>query len=208
MISPCATFPGFRAKHAFFFYDTEISFHALRSTTGDASHSATGKMLVGYSGTPANNHASALKMLNGKTGISEVIMPVSYGDHVYISRLKAWVGKQRFTFKVTFLEHFQPFEQYLDFVNSCDAIVLNALRPAGLGNFWIGIFLGKKLFLNEKNLAFQDLKSLGISFFSMNLADSPENLTLGKDQVDRNRTICLDFFSEEHVRPAYISLFS
>jgi hypothetical protein len=76
-----------------------------------------------------------------------------------------------------------------------------------MGNFWLGICLGKVVLLREDNLAFGMLKKLGLTFFTFD--DWKANMhTLDQAAIDRNRDICTSFFSEERISGLYRELFN
>jgi hypothetical protein len=198
--------PGLNARHQMFFYDVDISFERLHSKIQGAARNRNVRVVLGQSTMPAGNHIGALEILAKKSSIGEVIIPASYGDAVYGDRLEKEVANRKFPFAINFLKTYQSFENYIAFLNSVDVIILNSTRPAGLGNFWIGVFLGKAVFLRKENLAFQMLRDLGLKFFSLDeWHDAPPSLTA--DEAEGNRQICLGFFAEEKINGIYSNFF-
>lgn len=200
--------PGIRAENKFFIYDQDIPFHALASFLGDPVEAPIKyRIMVGYSGMPNNNHLRALMLINQVTSdVQEVSLPISYGDMNYVKLLENEVAKRKSSYKITFHKSYTSFEKYIQYLNSFDCLVFNPIRPAGMGNFWVGIFLGKRVFLNRQNLAFPFLKSLGLDFYAvdqlLNLAELPSI------DINKNKKLCLDFFAESRIAQVYQSLFN
>lgn len=200
--------PGLHPEKSFFIYDQDISFPSLLSYLVDSSERKSNyRIMVGYSGLSNNNHLSALEMIGeANIKVEAVSLPVSYGDMNYIRLLEEEVRKRNFPFEVIFNKQYTSFEKYINYLNSFDVLVFNPIRPAGMGNFWVGIFLGKRVFLNKGNLAFSFLKQIGLDFHSVDEIAMMGNL--GPIDIERNRKICLDFFSESRLNDVYGTLFS
>lgn len=202
--------PGFKARQYFFFYDLDTPFAKLQEKIlhGNSNERREVSIMIGHSGNPVNNHVSALLAVYQSdfvNRIDRVGIPASYGSSNYVNLLRSWVDGQHFPFVVDFHLLHQPYDKYVEYVNAFDVIILNSIRPAGLGNFWLGIFLGKTIFLNSKNLAFPFLKNLGLSFYSLDEINAFEGLAA--HVIDKNREICLEFFSEKKYKTIYYSLF-
>lgn len=199
--------PGLKARHQQFIYDVDIPFRKLDQKIIETKSDGGLRVLLGQSTVPAGNHMSALEVMRKQKYIAEVIIPASYGSTQYRDRLEEAVGKLTLPFEVTFLKTYHSFEEYIALLATMDVVVLNSIRPAGLGNFWIGIFLGKAVFIRKENLACAMFRKLGLKFFTMDeWNENPPRLT--KEEVERNRQKCFEFFAEERIAGFYTNLFS
>lgn len=201
---------GLQARHKDFAYTFEINTEAFANMFDGKSfylHAEARKLkcLIGNSGTSVNNHIDALYKIEN-ANFSEITMPVSYGDPEYVELLKKEV-KRSFAFKnITFMDQFMTFGNYLQFFNSYDIFLSNSLRPIGMGNIWIALLMGKVVFMNNKNLVFPYLKSLGLQVYDINEVDQFDNIIKEVD-LERNRSIAADFLSKYRVNELYSNLF-
>lgn len=200
--------PGLRSEHRFFIYDQDIAFHQLATRISLTAHTPGKELRVqlGQSVTAPGNHASALLMLGKAKGISEVVIPASYGSDFYRSQLEKWVKAKEFPFNIEFNKEYMQFDQYVEQLNTFDVLALNSIRPAGMGNFWLGIILGKAVLLRRENLACRMMEELGLTFYYID--EWCGNVRLpSAAEVEKNREICLQYYSEDRMRNAYRELF-
>jgi len=151
------------------------------------------KILVGNSGTPQNNHISVLN----KTKQNQVICPVTYGNLNYIKLLK----KEYCSFEnIFFLEQHLPIEEYVKLLTSCNTLIINSHRQQALGNIIIALYLGMRVYLNDKTLTVDFLKELGIKTYSFEqdfekFANSP----LKEEEIIKNRQGVEKYWSKQSV---------
>jgi dTDP-N-acetylfucosamine:lipid II N-acetylfucosaminyltransferase len=149
-----------QAKYSFFFYLNVIPWPLLNEEPDTSMQIATKvklgvpldstMILLGNSGAETNNHLPILRQFALDTSRNErIIVPLSYGNPVYISYLveegKRLLG-ERF---VPVLEYLSPAD-YAHILKCCDFGIFNAHRAQGVGNIIALLFLGKRIFLNRK----------------------------------------------------------
>jgi len=155
--------PSLRARHKFFFYENQIPYQKLdeRSAESRIINKDVPLIMVGNSGYPTNNHLDVIDYIE-KHGIkADLCIPVSYGDKGYITFLKRKLASYS-NGTVTFVDKFMDFDEYLNLLYSADAFVMNSIRPQGYGNVLMMLYLGKPVFMNERNISAQDLKKHGV----------------------------------------------
>lgn len=200
--------PGLKSEHRFFIYDQDVPFHELAAKIPVKEPGPSRKLRVqlGQSATSPGNHASALIELGKSTNIAEVVIPASYGSDFYRERLEQWVKDRKFPFGVVFNKDYMSFDRYVTLLDTYDVVVLNSIRPAGMGNFWLAIILGKAVLLRRENLACKMMEELGLTFYYID--EWCRNVRLpSTEEIRKNREICLQYYSEERMRKAYRDLF-
>lgn len=139
-------------------------------------------IMVGNSRSPFNNHVNILKLLEKTSYNENVIIPFSYGtNNRYVERLK--LESKKYKLKIVFMEDYVTFEEYVDTVSKCSAMIFNSYRQMALGNIFIGIRCGLKIYLNEKNPVYSWLISMGFSVSSIQ-KDLEINLINKNLQID------------------------
>jgi hypothetical protein len=151
-----------KAGHKFFFYENQSPYAALDAFRKPIQGKEKIRLIIGNSGTPANNHLDVVEFLNQQGVQADLIIPVSYGDKRYISFLK-----KHLTFghgSLQFIEEYMSFEDYVEVLSGADALVMNTVRPQGYGNILMMLYLDKPVFFNEKNSSLAELREAGINY--------------------------------------------
>ncbi|AKB23276.1 TDP-N-acetylfucosamine:lipid II N-acetylfucosaminyltransferase [Methanosarcina sp. WH1] len=159
-------------------------------------------ILVGNSATPTNNHLEIFGFLrtqnmNGK----KIICPLSYGDSEYASILRN-KGKVYFGNSFLSVDEFMPYEKYINLISSCSNVIMNHHRQQGTGNILAMLYLGAKVFLNEKNPLYAYYKENGVVIFNVDELyknSSLLDLHLSEEDIEKNRQILKLRFSEKTV---------
>lgn len=198
-----ANIPNLRADHRFFFYENQLPYEALDNiTTSGNDHHEVLKIIVGNSGTPTNNHLDVIRSISESGIRADLYIPLTYGDKVYIEFLK-----KNITFynngKIEFIEGFMEFNAYVRFLMSADALVMNHIRPQGYGNILMMMYLGKPVFLNDKNLSLPDLIKAGLAFESISQLKTQDIQTLKTN----NKANVTRLLSHENLLNTYKKLF-
>ncbi len=175
-----------------FFY---FSYYNLDSYVNGSQFSPEkkNKILLGNSASATNNHLEAMELLDRfKNNELKIIAPLNYGDMQYADEISN-TGKKIFGEKFNALTDFIPLDDYNQILNECSIFVMNSYRQQALGNIYTMLFLGAKVYLDERNLAYNFLIRIGIIVFSINEDLKPENKDalepLNKDQQNTNRLI-------------------
>lgn len=148
------------------------------------------KILFGNSSTLENNHLDIIEKLDQiNLNKREIIVPLSYGDEIYKKHL---LSKIRFSIqKYTPLLTFIPPEKYKEFICSCSHVIMGHIRQQGIGNIFLSIGNGCKVFLYKDSIAYQYLKSMGYYIYSIDddLNEKELSTNLTDDEIIHNRIL-------------------
>jgi dTDP-N-acetylfucosamine:lipid II N-acetylfucosaminyltransferase len=157
--------PSLSAKQQFFFYENEVPYHALdeiRKNSEGSQPRIRPTYILGNSSTPELNHIDAVAEIDASGVSADLVVPVSYGDAKYAAFLRRALkykgGELRFMHK------YLTFPDYLQLLNQSDGLIMNNIRPQGYGNIFMMMYLGKKIFLNPKNLSIPELNKGGLAW--------------------------------------------
>ena len=152
------------AAHAFFFYENEVPYEALDNMTRETSVSGVRSRphyIVGNSATAELNHLDAVSLMQELGVKADLSIPLSYGDASYARFLKKslrfYTGGE-----IRFMDQYLKFPQYVKFLSSADGLIMNNIRPQGYGNILMMMYMGKQVYLNEKNLSVPELVRGGL----------------------------------------------
>lgn len=160
-------------------------------------------ILLGNSGDPTNNHVDMLyklKELNFKD--FTVIVPLTYGPKDYIKEIvdlgKELLGEQF----VPLTEHL-PSAEYFTLLNLVDIAIMNHNRQQALGNIFVLLYLGKKIYIKEHTTTYLSLINQGFCLF--NVSEIPNQdiekiFYLDDDIQTNNRDRILEIYNGDAVK--------
>jgi dTDP-N-acetylfucosamine:lipid II N-acetylfucosaminyltransferase len=190
------------AGHKFFFYENQLPYSQLDALVNNAKASQKLCLILGNSGSPANNHLDAVQFLEDNRIDVDLLVPISYGDKRYISFLKK---RLKFKYgKIEFVDRYMAFEDYLNFLAASDGLIMNTVRPQGYGNILMMMYIGKPVFFNPKNISLPDLDSAGLKWRPIESLKSMNNI---KVEVP-NKDAVTNLLSHERLLKEYNRLFS
>ncbi|MBL0741347.1 TDP-N-acetylfucosamine:lipid II N-acetylfucosaminyltransferase [Chryseolinea lacunae] len=189
------------AAHRFFFYENNQAYHKIDSlVSASTQRRETPTLIVGNSGSPANNHLDLVHYLETQGIKANLQIPVSYGDKTYIKFLR---DNLRYSLgSVEFVDRYMKFEEYVSFLSEADGLVMNTIRPQGYGNILMMMYMNKPVFFNTENISLPDLTKLNIKWHPLQAI--PENA--GGETL--NRTQVQQAFSHDRLLEVYRGLFS
>jgi len=189
------------ATHKFFFYENQLPYEKLDILPSLKNASERPLLIIGNSGSPTNNHLDVVQFLEANRVHADLVIPVSYGDPNYIKFLKKKLTYSYGTIK--FMDRYLAFDEYLNFLSTADALVMNTIRPQGYGNILIMMYLGKPVFFNEKNISLPDLNRAGLKWLPI------ENLNVSKSLAMNasNKEAVVNLLSHERLLKEYQILF-
>lgn len=158
-------------------------------------------ILIGNSASKTNNHLEAFEKLKSIC-LSEqkLIVPLSYGDKKYGQEIFNR-GKEDFGEDFDGILEFMPLEAYNSYVQSCGIVIMNHYRQQAVGNVLLMLWMGAKVFLDERNTLFHYLKRIGIVVFSVSsdlVVSNPKCLeNLSQEEQNINRAILKTEIEEE-----------
>ncbi|QIZ59038.1 TDP-N-acetylfucosamine:lipid II N-acetylfucosaminyltransferase family protein [Acinetobacter indicus] len=161
-------------------------------------------ILVGNSATPTNNHYEIFKELS-KLKLSKntkVIVPLSYGDSKYREEvIKAGYNLLGHHFNP--VTKFLEINEYIKIVKSCSIIIMNHIRQQGVGNITIGLYMGAKIFLNEKNPLYKNYINKGFTIYStetLHISNDRDINRLPPEETKINQLLLQKHSSTEKVK--------
>lgn len=122
-------------------------------------------ILLGNSGSPYNNHLDMVLELENMNYRGKITIPLNYGNASYISKFKERLKASNL--QITYLEDFLPYEDYISLISKHCAALFNSYRQMALGNIFIALKCGVKVYLSEKNPSYQWLKGSGFYIYSI-----------------------------------------
>jgi hypothetical protein len=196
--------PSLKAGHQFFFYENQIPYHDLNQAMTKGSFRDGGKTpvyILGNSSTPELNHVDAVKWMDDQEINATLHVPVSYGNARYTRFLKKNLSSFYRRGEIVFVERYMDFDEYIQFLYNGDGLIMNNIRPQGYGNILMMMYLGKSVFLNERNLSISELDK-------NNLMWSPlKKMRQGGSDFPANRAAVLSLLSHEKLLQSYQKLF-
>ena len=125
------------------------------------------RILLGNSSTKENQHIPALQLISRfKNENIRIICPLSYGDMNYKKKVIEF-GKQEFGDKFQPVENYMSKDEYIALLNHADMAVFNNNRQQALGNIWIMLRLGKKVFIRDDTAMWEHFRNLGVTVHSV-----------------------------------------
>lgn len=181
------------------------NYYSIEETLGELKYEYVrgSNILIGNSCSLENNHLDVFNLLK-KINLQQrkIIVPLSYGSNWLYSIL---ICKGEKYFK----ENFIPLNDFLDrksynkILCTCPIMIMNHIRPQAQGNIITGLWLGAKVYLNNKSITYSYFKKLGIHIFSIENDLNPSNrkalLPLEKEKVEQNRKILLQQYGMENM---------
>ncbi|MFM7854857.1 MAG: TDP-N-acetylfucosamine:lipid II N-acetylfucosaminyltransferase, partial [Flammeovirgaceae bacterium] len=198
--------PTLRAEHIHFFYQKEFQYEDVDDKKPYHKVNALPLIIVGNSGTPANNHLDTIKLIASANEAARVILPVSYGEKRYIEFIKKKMASVSGRLEIEFLENFLSLQNFLDLLSSADALVINSLRPQGYGTIFLSQLKWVPLFLNHKNVSIPDILKMGIKFYD--LGQLAKSISKGRFDLPQNIVNIKKYFSNQSSDSIYVEIFS
>lgn len=123
-------------------------------------------ILVGNSGDPSNNHIDIYEALTQIKGNFKVMSFLTYGDQDYIQRIIE-IGYEILGEKFIPITDHMKREDYLNFIEKIDVVIMNHYRQQGVGNIVSLLLKGKKIYMNDFVTTFQYMTGNGVKVFSI-----------------------------------------
>jgi dTDP-N-acetylfucosamine:lipid II N-acetylfucosaminyltransferase len=160
-------------------------------------------ILLGNSASLTNNHLEAFQRLKTlKIDSRKIVVPLSYGNSLYADYIQA-KGTELFNENFKPLRKFMALADYAKELSSCGIVIMNHFRQQAVGNIFMMIWYGSKVYLNESNTVFHYLQRIGIRVFSIENDLNSDNqnalCNLSRFEIDHNRTLLKKAIGEEHV---------
>lgn len=181
------------------------SYYSLEDTIGSLlDYRSTGRSIMFCNSAAIENNMfdAALRLSRPKyrklIGDRQVIMPMGYGTP-WVKNLMLKFGPKMFrNFKP--VVDFIPREQYNQLMTECSTLILPYYSSAGKGNIITALWLGMRVYLSEKSIAYQHFKRIGTHVFSLESDFIKYGCDiLPDDVVAQNRCALQKEYSKENV---------
>ena len=183
----------------------EFNYACIEDNLGAMADRQVGgrNILLGNSASSSCNHAEMFRRLKHfDLSGRQVITPLSYGSGRY-RYLATEDGRRQLGDAFAPLTDFIPLAEYTEMLCSCSAVVMNHYRQQAVGNILPVLWLGARLYLNERNPLYAFLKRLELPVFSISRDLTPGNpdvfAPLPDAERDRARTILLREYGRDTV---------
>ena len=160
-------------------------------------------VIIGNSGNESNRHLEAFRILKKfRNEDLNIYCPLSYGARKR-SYIRKVINEGRDTFGSKFiplLDFMKP-EDYLNFLNETDIVLMNHDRQQGLGNSLSLLYLGKKIYLRKDTTSFEYFSNQNIKVFdilSIEKSSFQDFASFNKSDGHKNQEIIKSEFSKEN----------
>ena len=134
------------------------------------------------------------KHLKGRS----LVVPLSYGSP-WIKNLMLKIGPILFKNFIPLVD-FLPRNEYNKIMLSCSTLILPYYSPAGQGNIITALWLGMRVYLSEKSIAFSFFRRIGVEIYSLERDFSKYGCdAMPDDLVEKNKMVLAEMFSAKHV---------
>jgi dTDP-N-acetylfucosamine:lipid II N-acetylfucosaminyltransferase len=156
-------------------------------------------ILLGNSATLSNNHFDAFDII--KNTKKKIICPLSYGPVGYRKYRKKVVIQGYNLFKKKFqpLEKFLPNKDYEKILYSCNTMIMYHIRQQALGNIYMALYLGMRLFLNSKSGTYKYMIDKGVIIFDLEKDFHLIGIELNKNQKRLNKQLVSELQGEKEI---------
>lgn len=128
----------------------------------------------------------------------KVIMPLSYGE--------PWIRNNMLKFGPKCFDQFEPLltfiprEEYNAMMLGCSTLILPYYSPAGQGNIITAMWLGMRVYISERSIAYKFFKRIGVKIYSLESDFEKYGCeAVSDEEMEYNRKELREMFSKEHV---------
>ena len=157
-------------------------------------------ILIGNSATSSNNHLDVFDIIKGTN--KKVIVPLNYGAYDYKKYKELVMSEAMRIFRSSFtaIEEFLPLNDYRELTLSCNTVIMYHVRQQALGNVFMALFQGMRVFLNSKSLTYSYLKDKGMIIFDLNQDYELAGIELNQEDKLINKQIVLNLRGREVIK--------
>ena len=95
---------------------------------------------------------------------------------------------------------YMPREEYNAMMLGCSTLILPYYAPAGQGNIITAMWLGMRVYISEKSIAYNFFKRIGVKVYSLESDFEKYGCdAVSDDEMEYNRKLLREMFSREHV---------
>lgn len=152
------------------------------------SKNDNGGILIGNSSSATNNHADIWEKLSPLGLYNQIVVPLSYGNVCYASKIKSIMNGNN----MLFLESFMKRDDYFALLDSCSYFILGVMRQQASENIYYCLSRGMKVFFYRDSIPYKYYSSKGYYVFCIEDIDKNSFSTpLTIDQIKHNQDMLL-----------------
>lgn len=159
-------------------------------------------ILIGNSNSYESNHLDVLDFLSKITevGNRNIYVPLSYGEDIKYRDTIIKSGKKKWPKSFKPQLKFIPRNEYVEILLSCGTGIFYHYRQQAMGNIIAMLWLGARIYMSDKNPAYNFLKRIGLHVFILESNFHIYKFTpLNDSEIETNRKILWDKFSPQKV---------
>ncbi|MGM9535466.1 MAG: TDP-N-acetylfucosamine:lipid II N-acetylfucosaminyltransferase, partial [Intestinibacter sp.] len=182
---------------------SNFSYYSIDTILGELKNKWVNSqdIIVGNSCSITNNHVYTFKYLhNLALGNRKIIVPLNYGNY---PRYKSHIlseGKRLFGTSFSPILEFLPLSQYNKTMLNVGIYIYGNWRQEAVGNIYISLYIGAKVFLSTKSPLYNELREQGLIIFGLEFI-SQDDLDKPLSMMDRehNRSIIYKLMSDDMI---------
>jgi hypothetical protein len=173
--------------------------YLVNKFNSDLSMPLGDSILIGNSATLSNNHLDIFDII--KNTNSKMIVPLSYGAYGYQDYKERVIYQGNKLFKDNFhaIKSFLPIQEYDKILMSCNTMIMYHIRQQALGNIYMALYLGMRVFLNKKSITYKYMNDIGMIIFELEKDFDLVGIELNKNQKDINKELVIKLQGEETI---------
>jgi hypothetical protein len=173
--------------------------YSVNKFNSDLSMPLGDSILIGNSATLSNNHLDIFDII--KNTNSKMIVPLSYGAYGYQDYKERVIYQGNKLFKDNFhaIKSFLPIQEYDKILMSCNTMIMYHIRQQALGNIYMALYLGMRVFLNKKSITYKYMNDIGMIIFELEKDFDLVGIELNKNQKDINKELVIKLQGEETI---------
>jgi hypothetical protein len=163
-------------------------------------HKNTGHVLLEHSANISNNHLDVIRAMKSIDVSSRIIhVPLNYGPDDMKELVKANAKFENAD--VDFIEDIMPLENYKSLISECSHAVFGMMRQSGLGNIYLCLRNGVKLFFFKDSMLYKHFKSQGYYVYSIeeDMTDEAIKTPLTTEENVHNYELYYKIFPERSI---------
>lgn len=125
-------------------------------------------VIIGNSANIWNNHLDIIDLINNSNVDDKLsfLIPFSYGSgREYLNEVRRQIKKTPKNIRL--LEDFMPRDTYFEFITTAKAAVINSYRQMAMGNIFVLLAQGVKIYLNPRNVIYHWLVDHAMSVYTI-----------------------------------------
>jgi len=147
----------------------------------------------------SNFFSSMLRIAFHGLGQRKLITPISYGEP-WVKNRVLWIGKLLFGQKYVPLIDYISRDRYNELMLNCGTMIMPMRLPQAHGNILTGLWLGMRVYMSEKSMAFYFFKRIGAHVYSWESDFKRYGyLPMTDQEVEESREVLMKWYGYKHI---------